>query len=437
MPAAPQQPVRTLALAEALQIARENNPDYLATLNDRWAVSARQRSTLLNLFTPTASISAGQQHTNAGTTFFAATAFPSPANTNQSWSLSLNYTLSGASLANHSLAGADARATDANITGGLIVLETNVRSQYLNLLQAIAQRQLAERSLERSDQNLSLAQARYSVGQGTLIDVRRAEVDKEQAQVNLLTARQAVDNQTLVLFQVMGVPAPDNTSVQPTDTFPVTQPAYSLDSLTRMAEAQNPGLVSLRAQENSARWNTRATVSQYLPTFQAQGRLGGYRQVNDAYVQSGRDSLGNPIQIPVPSSTTTAANPWSLYVGVSMPIYDGLSRASQIQQARAQQDDVHQAVRARELALRAQVVAAFNGLNVAYQTIQLRKAGQAAANEALDLATQRYRVGSGTYLELLDARNADDQADASYISAVYDYHKAIATLENAVGRPLR
>lgn len=437
MPPAAQQAVRTLSLAEALEMARQNNPDYLSVLNDRWAVSGRQRSTLLNLFTPSATISAGTQHTGAGTTFFSATAFPSPANTQASWSLSLNYLLSGSTIANHSLANADAHATDADITGGLLVLETNVRAQYLNLLQAIAQRQLAERSLERTDQNLNLAQARYAVGQGTLIDVRRAEVDKGQAQVNLLTARQTVDNQTLTLFQYLGVDAPDNTAIVPTDSFPVTEPHLVLDSLIRSSEAVNPGLVSLRARETSARWNTRSMVSQYLPSFQVQGRLGGYRQNNDAYIRHDVDSLGNPVSVPVPASTTTAANPFSLFIGVSMPIYDGLSRASQISQARAQQDDAHQAVRARELLVRAQVVAAYNALNVAWQTIALRRAGQAAATEALDLATQRYRVGSGTYLELLDARNAADQADATYIGAVYDYHKAIATLENAVGRPLQ
>ncbi|HEY2807030.1 MAG TPA: TolC family protein [Gemmatimonadales bacterium] len=435
--AAPQLPVRTLALAEALQIARENNPDYLSVLNDRWSVSARQRAALLNLVTPTASISAGSQRTNAGTTFFSTTAFPSPANTYDSWSLSLNYQLSGTTISNRSLANADARATDADISGGLIVLETNIRSQYLNLLQAFAQRKLAERSLDRTAENLSLAQARMAVGQGTLIDVRRAEVDRDQAQVNVLTARQTVDNQTLLLFQYMGVPAPDNTEVVPSDSFPVTQPLFTLDSLIRDADRVNPSLVSARARESSARWNTRSMVSQYLPTLQVNGRLGGYRQVNDAYVQSVTDSLGNKINIPVAANTTTSANPFSLYVGLSMPIYDGLSRASQIQQARSLQDDAHQLVRSRELLLRSQVVAAFNALNVAYQTIALRRAGQAAASEALDLATQRYRVGSGTYLELLDARNAADLADANYVGSVYDYHKAIATLENAVGRPLR
>lgn len=430
-------PTRALGLAEALDIARRNNPDYLSTLNDRWPVSARERSSLLSLLTPTATVSAGTRHTAAGTTFFSATPFPSPANTQNAWSLSLNYLLSGTTLANRGLASADAQAVDADAGGALIVLETSVRLQYLNLLQAIAQKDLAQRSLERSQENLNLAQARYSVGQGTLIDVRRAEVDKGQAEVNLLTARQAVDNQTLVLFQQMGVPAPDRVQIVPTDSFPVTQPAFTEDSLIRLSLEANPGLVSLRARAVSARWSTRSAYSQYLPSFQVSGSFGAYRQDNDAYTRTGTDSAGNPISIPVAASSTSAANPFSLFVGVSVPIYDGFSRASTIQLARAQEDDARQAIRARELSVRAGVSAAYRALVVDWEKIGLQQRNKAAAAEALDLGTQRYRVGSGTYLELLDARLAADQADANYVTAIYDYHKAIATLENAVGRPLR
>jgi outer membrane protein TolC len=36
-----------------------------------------------------------------------------------------------------------------------------------------------------------------------------------------------------------------------------------------------------------------------------------------------------------------------------------------------------------------------------------------------------------------DAQNAVQAAEGDYVNAVYAYHKAIAALEAAVGRPLR
>ncbi|MBI3081519.1 MAG: TolC family protein [Gemmatimonadetes bacterium] len=46
-------------------------------------------------------------------------------------------------------------------------------------------------------------------------------------------------------------------------------------------------------------------------------------------------------------------------------------------------------------------------------------------------------MGSATFLNVLDAQAAAQQAEADYVRAVYDYHRAIVQLETAVGRPLR
>ena len=60
-----------------------------------------------------------------------------------------------------------------------------------------------------------------------------------------------------------------------------------------------------------------------------------------------------------------------------------------------------------------------------------------SGGEQLRLARERYRVGSGTFFELLEAQLVDQQADADYITAVYFYHRGFADLEAAVGQKLR
>ncbi|MBI1723573.1 MAG: TolC family protein [Gemmatimonadetes bacterium] len=415
-------PVRRLALAEALDIARRNNPDYVATLNNRWPAGRRLMNATADLITPSATISGSTVFVQGGTQNLSGSGFvvENPSSQTQGYSLDFGYRFSGATLANRGLAHAELRATDQDIAGALTVLETQVRQQYLNLLQAQAQALLARRSVERSTENLNLAQARYSVGQGTLIDVRRAEVEKGQAEVNLLRADQGVENQTLVLFQRLGVPAPEPVRVELTDSFPVVEPRFAEDSLMAQALAENPGLRALRSREASARWGVRSANSQYLPALQLSVGYGKYRQTF-----SGVDTV------------ITGTNPWNLRIGVSLPLYDGFQRNYQTAQARAQEDDARQAIRGRELTVRAEVSAAYRALIAAYRTIALQASNKTASGEALELATQRYRVGSGSYIELLDARLAAERADADYVTAVYDYHKAVAALENAVGRPLR
>ncbi len=426
-------PTRALALGDALEIARRSNPDYLSSLNDRWPARSYQRSSLLNLITPNANISYGARKTAEGTTVISGIPVPrfNPSNSGSNWSLSFGYTLAGSTFANRGQASAESRSVEADIAGRLTLVETNVRSQYLTLIQAKAQLDLAQRALERAAENMNLARARFSVGQGTLIDVRRAEVDKGQAEVNLLTANQVMDNESLRLYELLGIPPTEIVRINPTDSFPVTEPAFSESDLTRLALEENPGIRSLRARETSAHWSTRSAYSEYLPSVNLSASFGGYRQ----YAASYSDTSRTPSL--VPEFRSSGANPLSLSLFVQMPLYDGFQRATQIQRARATEDDARQSTRARELNVRTQVSSAYRTLLTNYQKIALQRANKAASAEALELATQRYRVGSGTYLELLDARNAADQADANYVNAVSDYHKAIATLENAVGRPLR
>lgn len=411
-------PVRRLALAEALDIARRNNPDFRGIQNDRWAAGRRVTSATASLITPSASVSATTYRSGSGQQTFGGTTFNVDGLSRSSWSLGLDYQLSGSTFANRGLYRAELLATDEDIAGARTLLETSVRQQYLNLLQAQAQALLARRSVERSTENLNLAQARYSVGQGTLIDVRRAEVEKGQAEVNLLRADQNVENETLRLFQRLGVPAPQPARIEPTDSFPVVEPQFSEDGLMAQALAENPGLRALRAREASARWGVRAANSRYLPSLNLSAGYGRFRQTQDTL-------------------TSTGTNPWNLAIQVSLPLYDGFQRNVQTAQARAQEDDVRQAIRGRELSVRAEVSAAYRALLAAYQTIALQARNKIASGEALELATQRYRVGSGSYIELLDARLAAERAEADYVTAVYDYHKAVAALENAVGRPLR
>jgi outer membrane protein len=87
--------------------------------------------------------------------------------------------------------------------------------------------------------------------------------------------------------------------------------------------------------------------------------------------------------------------------------------------------------------VRSDVHARFLGLQTAFQAIGVQSTNRDAAQDQLRLAQDRYRLGAGTALELSDAQNAVQRAEGDYVTAVYDYHKAIAALEAAVGRPLR
>jgi len=122
---------------------------------------------------------------------------------------------------------------------------------------------------------------------------------------------------------------------------------------------------------------------------------------------------------------------------LSLPIFDGFAREQRLQEAMASRSDARYMVRSKELALTADVTAAYLTLSTAEKTVALQEQNAAKAKQELKLVQDRYRIGATTFVDLTEARATYERAESDRITAVYDYHKAFAALESAVGHPLR
>jgi outer membrane protein len=420
-PPAPKPDTVRLSLAEALETAVRFNPIYLTTLRARSPAAWARNNAELSLFTPTFGLGGNYyaQAAASGQVFQGFQIPATPSYKQTSGQLSFGYRLSGGVIANAGSASASLDAADQDISSARTALVVQVRTEYLNLLEARAQADLAQHVVQRAQELLNLAQARYNVGQNTMIDVRQAQVAKGNADVSLLQAQQNVQIEALKVYNLMGVPAPEPPDVVPTDTFAVVAPTWNPDSLIAQGLEQNPALLAMRAREVAARWGARSAYSSYLPSLSAQASTGRSKITqgsSPAYYQT---------------------SPWTLNLSVSLPIYDQGQRNAQVSQANYQDESLRQSIRARELQVRTDVSTAYVALDAAYRTIAVQQNNEVAANEAFSLATERYRVGSGSIIELLTARVDAETAATNYITAVYNYHKSIAALEQAVGRTLR
>jgi outer membrane protein len=478
------QPV-TLSLAEALRQARANSPAYRQSLNDaapaKWGVRNAYGS-LLPSVTASSDIGyTGSGQANLGSGFIR----PTSAFITSGYSLGLRWDLSGRALTGPAQQKALQRATDEDITGAAVALTAEISTQYLNTLQASAQVGVARQQVRRNEDFLALARARYRVGQAILLDVRQAEVTKGTSDVALLRAVLAENEAKLDLVRRMGIepPVPIERIVL-SDSFPVVPPELRVDSLLALADRHNPVLRSLRAREHAAGLGVRAAKADFLPSLALQAGWSGFTQqftdenlllsqtLADAqgqaadcqYNNSVRSALslggetancfaaaglvdgGGALLDPVAQQIRTrndvfpfhyTGQPFQANLVLSLPIFTGFSRSLRLSQARAQQDDADEEVRARRLLVRTDVQARHLGLQTAFQAIAVQAFSRDAARDQLRLAQDRYRLGAGTALELSDAQNAVQRAEGDYINAVYDYHKAMTALEAAVGRSLR
>jgi len=476
-PSAPAQVTSAgLSLADAIAVAREKNPAYRQAENNRGPAAWGVRNAYSSLLIPTFTAAGSMSYTGPGSQTFLAQSFSQSVSTVSSfYDLGLSWQLSGTTLSQPGLMKAQQRATDADIAGAENLLITGIKQQYLTVLQALAQADLARKTLQRNEEFLKLAQARYGVGQATLIDVRQAQVARGQAEVGLLRAQTAVNVEKLRLFEQMGVTPPiDVATVQLTDSFSVQAPQWQLSDLLTMAEQQNPSLKALRAREGAAGWSVRAATSSYGPTLSVSAGWSGFTQQFtdvDPLIFNAQASYASQYSECQDNNTIRAnaglppndcggfiwgasneqalrdrnsvfpfhftQQPFQARLTVSLPIFTNFAQQLRVSEARAQHGDLEESVRARGLAVHTEVSQAFLTLQTAFRTVGLQDTNLSAAREQLQLATERYRVGSGTFFELLDAQVAALRAESDAVNATYDYHKALAALEAAVGRSLR
>ncbi|HET6796555.1 MAG TPA: TolC family protein, partial [Gemmatimonadales bacterium] len=459
--------------------ARSHSPAYRQTLNDaspaKWGVRNAYGSLLPSFSASTDFGYTGTGQANFGSGFTR----PTSAFVTSGYSLGLEWQLSGRSLTAPAQQKALQRATDEDITGAGVTLTAEISTQYLNALQATAQVGVASQQVRRNQEFLTLAQARYRVGQATLIDVRQAEVAKGTSDLDLLRAQLAEKEAKLDLLRRMGVEAPvPIDQIVLSDSFPVVTPTFRVDSLLALAERDNPVLRSFKAREHAAGLGVRAAKADFLPSLSLQAGWSGFTQqftnestllneallgaqsqaadcqynnsvrsalslggeVPNCYTSAGLVDGGGALLDPVTQQIRQqndvfpfqyTGQPFRANLVLSLPIFTGFSRSLRLSQARADQDDADEEVRARRLQIRTDVQARHYALETSYQAIGVQSANRQAAQDQLRLAQDRYRLGAGTALEVSDAQTAVQRAEGDYVNAVYAYHKAMAALEAA------
>jgi outer membrane protein len=412
----------TLTIGEAISIAERNNPTYQQSINGRARARAGMRAAWGNLF-PSINASAGASYREGRQQFFGGVPVGAAIDiVSSSWSLNAQSSYSWGTWARIRSADATLDAAEADVDNALFTLRSQVSAQYLLALQTQARAALQDTLVVQQRLQLELAQARAGVGAGTTLDTKRAEVSLGQQEVAALRARNTAEVARLQLFQQLGVAMPEGVVLSA--DLPVTAPSFQLNDLLTQARQQNPALRATLARQRVAEAGLTSARSQYTPTLSLSASLGGA-------AQAPKDSTyeGFP--------TEFVRQPYSLQASISLPLFDGLSREQRLQEASASRNDAQYNVRRQELQLTADVTSAHVTLVAAHRAVELQTRNAATAREALQLAEERYRVGANTFVDLTTARGEYERAETDRIDAVYEFHRAYAALESAVGRTLR
>lgn len=467
-----------LTLDEAIALAKTNNPNFLSTANDQSAANWQVRESYAQ-FLPSVTTSLTGQWQEAGSQRFGTIVFEDQITdwAFSAYSVNFGMTLDGNTIFGISNARANRRATEARISSEEFNLESLVGLQYMTVLRAQDGVDVAQRQLDRAQQNLQIVETRVSTGAVAGTDGKQAEVDLGRAEVGLIQAQRDLRQARLMLSEQLGVILPDDVLLS--SEFSVFEPRFDLDALLSESMDAHPSLASFRAQEQSTRAAARqASTGQYLPSINVFASIRGQAQqaLNEEFVvtqaqnransQIGncefQNAIHNGIAGGLPGFTPAdcgafaltdearqqalaqnrafpfefSSIPMSVGAQISLPIFTGFSRERQVSQANNQAEDAEHARRAEELRLRTAVTNAYDNLVSQYRVVQAEERNRTLAEEQLLLQQRRYALGAVDLLLLMDAQTTMSTADQAYLNAVYEFHYSLIVLQAAVGRPL-
>ena len=471
----------TITLEEAVELARTNNPDYLARRNDASVADWSVREAYGGLL-PGASASTSFSYQAAGTPrvgFFTGSDLgvgQIPEYYISNYSLGINYSLSGSSLLAPGRAKAARAATNAGIDAADFALVAQVTRQYLAVRRAQDGVVLAKQELERAEENRKLADARVKVGAATPIELKQAEVEKGRAEIALIQSENLQKTERLRFMQSLGVET--RTDVQLTTQFVITDVPGTQEELVATALQGHPNLLAARADERANEASVKMAKSAYLPSLSLQAGVSGYTRqagsTSSLVSQARQGAADAKTQCELFNAAASASpapisgfprncgagiltseqerqlissnnvfpfnytrEPFGALLEVSLPIFQGFSRERQLEEAKALASDAHHRLRGEELRLRTDVSTAYLNATTAKRSVELEQRNNELADDQLRLARERYRVGVASFLELQDANTIKARADRSYLNAIYAFHESIAALEESVGRKLR
>lgn len=399
-PAAP----KLLTLDDAVALARARHPDLRAARAEVTAAEARSDETRAALLPQVgASASYARQGSGTGADAVRRNAWSAGGSVDQLvWDFGRSVGALRAAQASATATGAGAHETERTV----------VRAARRAYAEAQARRRLVDVARENAafaQAQLEKVQALVEVGSKPRSDLAAARSDAALARVDEVQARWAYDVARAALAQAIGA---EGGAFEVGDDAMPALPGEdgTAAALLGGALADRPAVAQLAAELRAQDATVASARAAFLPALSvgASGAEAGARA----------DALE-------PTWSAGATLTWSLY--------DGGATAARVREARATRVGLAAQEDALRQQLRLELEEALAAVQGAKASLEAADAALASAREQVALAEARYQTGSGTLLELSQARATRATAAGKVVQAQWDLSAARADLALALG----
>ena len=294
----------------------------------------------------------------------------------------------------------------------------NVSSVFYGIL---AQREVIQ-SLEFSkkalQEHLKRIQDLIAAQKAAKVDQLRTEVRVADLEQRLVRERNVQAIQERVLTNLLGLDRPEK-PVNPAGDLSLAKATIpeTAQALRQAFDGRSDYLAARAALEAQAKAVDAARAAHW-PTIALQGAYGG------------RWAAGTTDR---PSGTDSSDDVGRVGVVVDIPIFEGGRIEARVRQERARLLAAQERLRRLELQVQLDVETAVLNIGSSAQRVEATEKAIEQAKESLRIEREKYDLGKGAIVDVLDAQSALLDSQTNYYRALADYNVALAQLKLAIG----
>jgi hydrophobe/amphiphile efflux-1 (HAE1) family protein/NodT family efflux transporter outer membrane factor (OMF) lipoprotein len=288
-------------------------------------------------------------------------------------------------------ARADATASLAAFHNVLLTLQADIAQNYFALRALDSEIAVVEATVGLRREQVALVRSRFEGGIGNELDVARAETElaSTEAEAAVLARRRAeLENAIAIL---VGANPASFTVARATERWSPEAPAVPIGLPSELLE-RRPDVAE--AERQLAASNARIGVAKaaFFPVLRLTASGG--------FLSGEVENLFN-----------WDSHVWSIGPSLSLPIFAGGRNRANLERSRASYDESVAAYRQRILVAFGEVENSLAGVRYLATQNEAQNRALANARRAAELATERYRAGIVSYLEVVDANRAALQTE--------------------------
>lgn len=284
----------------------------------------------------------------------------------------------------------------------LVLVEANAAMLFFSLASAQSELAMAQTNYNNADTLYSFAQGRYEIGTITENEMLQLEVNKLQAENNLVSAQLNVEDNMQSLRSFLGIKDAKQIETEIDDALPVK--FVAMEKALQYAFENSPDILNIKLKRIESESNVAS----------AKGNAGLKANLN---AQLGLGQSGATLS----AAYKDPVNQQYVEIGISFPILDWGRTKGQVQVAKSRRDLVMVQTEQEEIDFEQKLLKTVKQFNLQPRYIEVAQKTDQTAERRADVARRLYILGKSTILDLNASISEKDAAKRSYINALYRY----------------